>query len=110
MSIAYHTQKNGQIEKKNRTIEDMLRAFILYEQDAWNILLHLVEFSYNNLMNLSTKVIQFYLMYGEHILTPSSFIRVGKFYDVLTNIEVVSDFVEWVHIGIHQAKEKLLIL
>ena len=48
MSIAYHPESDSQTEHANRTIEDMLRAFTLEEQEEWDHLLPLVEFSYNN--------------------------------------------------------------
>lgn len=64
MSTAYHSQNDGQTERANRTIEDMLRVFTLEKQEEWDTLLSLVEFTYNNFINASTKAMLFYLIYG----------------------------------------------
>lgn len=94
MSIVYHPQIDDQTEKANRTIEDILKIFTLDEQDVCDTLLSLVEFLYNNLMNFLTKVTSFYLMYEKHLLTLSSFIRVGKSKKVLTKVKAINDFME----------------
>src|SRR6185295_9211121 len=36
MSTAYHPQTDGQTERANRTLEDMLRSFINYRQTNWD--------------------------------------------------------------------------
>ncbi|GKC33299.1 putative reverse transcriptase domain-containing protein [Tanacetum coccineum] len=48
MSTAYHPQTNGQSERTIQTMEDMLRACVLYFGKSWDRHLPLVEFSYNN--------------------------------------------------------------
>ena len=109
MSTAYHPQTDGQTERANRTIEDMLRAFTLEEQAEWDTLLPLVEFSYNNSLNASTKTTPFYLMYGDHPLTPSSFVKALRAHEDHTKVEAMNDWVHRIHGGLFHAKEKLLI-
>lgn len=47
-NTAYHPQTDGQIEKTNQTLEDMLRTCVLDFKTQWDEDLHLYEFAYNN--------------------------------------------------------------
>jgi hypothetical protein len=47
-SSAYHSQTDGQTERTNQVIEDMLRACALKHGGSWDKSLPYVEFSYNN--------------------------------------------------------------
>jgi len=47
-SSAYHPQTDGQIERVNQILEDMLRACVLSYGKKWDECLPLAEFSYNN--------------------------------------------------------------
>ena len=48
MSTSYHSEMDGQTERTKRTLEQMLRAYVNYNQDNWKKLLLLVEFAYND--------------------------------------------------------------
>ena len=48
LSTAYHPQTDGQTERVNQILEDMLRACVLDFGGSWEDHLHLVEFTYNN--------------------------------------------------------------
>ncbi len=74
MSTARHPQTDGQTERANRTLEEMLRAYVSPYQDDWDQHLLAVEFAYNNSEQASTKHSPFYLMYGEHPHVPMSFL------------------------------------
>jgi transposase InsO family protein len=54
-SSAYHRQTNGQIERTNQVLEDMLRACALQHGSSWDKSLPYVEFSYNNNYQASLK-------------------------------------------------------
>jgi hypothetical protein len=58
-SSAYHPQTDGQMERVNQIIKDMLRACIL----KWNQHLPLAEFSYNNSYQDSIKMSPFEALY-----------------------------------------------
>ena len=47
-SSAYHPQTDGQIERVNQILEDMLRACVLHYGNNWDKSLPLAKFSYNN--------------------------------------------------------------
>ena len=61
LSIAFHPQTEGQIERQNSTIEAYLLAFINFEQNNLARLLSLAEFAYNNVKNASTNYMSFEL-------------------------------------------------
>jgi hypothetical protein len=66
MSTAYHPQTDGQTERTNRTLEQMLRNYVSYHQDDWDQHLAAVEFAYNNTTQKSTGESPFYINYGFH--------------------------------------------
>jgi transposase InsO family protein len=47
-SSAYHPQTNGQIERVNQILEDILRACALQYGRSWDKSLSYADFSYNN--------------------------------------------------------------
>jgi transposase InsO family protein len=66
MSTAYHPQTDGQTERANRTVEDMLSPFVNQRLDNWADLLPAAEFAYNSSVQASTGYTPFYLNYGQH--------------------------------------------
>jgi hypothetical protein len=63
-SSAYHPQTDGQTERVNQTLEDMLRAYVLEYQESWDQNLPWAEFSYNNCYQESLKMAPFEVVYG----------------------------------------------
>jgi hypothetical protein len=47
-SFAYHSQTDGQTERVNQILEDMLRAYVMEHQGSWDKNFPQAEFSYNN--------------------------------------------------------------
>ena len=45
---AYHLQTDGQTERFNQVLEDMLRMYVRDYPKKWEYYFHLVEFAYNN--------------------------------------------------------------
>lgn len=72
MSSGYHPQTDGQTERMNRTLEEMLRAYcgMHDRQSHWERYLPLVEYAYNSTPQTATKRSPFYLCYGEEPLSP----------------------------------------
>lgn len=72
MITAYHPRTGGQTERMNRTLEDMLRAYVNFEQNDWNEHLAAAKVAINSSQQISTKLSTFYLNYGRHPLLPAS--------------------------------------
>jgi transposase InsO family protein len=70
MSTAFHPQTDGQTERANRTLEDMLRAFTSYRQNDWDLQLSAVEFACNNAPNASTGMSPFQVNLGKNPYNP----------------------------------------
>ena len=54
-SSAYHLQTDGQTERMNRVLEDMLRNYVSPQQDDWDTHLASAEFAINNSFQESIK-------------------------------------------------------
>jgi len=70
LTTAYHPQADGQTERINRTLGEMLRNFAGRCQHEWDTFLTAAEFAMNNAVNRSTGMSPFYLNYGFHPPTP----------------------------------------
>ena len=73
LSTAYHPQTDGQTERANRTLEDMLRTFVNYRQDNWDDCLTTAEFAYKNSVQASSSYSPFYIDCGQYPITPTGF-------------------------------------
>uniref|UniRef100_A0A383WFN5 Reverse transcriptase n=1 Tax=Tetradesmus obliquus TaxID=3088 RepID=A0A383WFN5_TETOB len=69
-STAFHPQTDGQSERANRTLEEVLRHFVNPRQDNWDEHLALAEFAINDSVNPSTGYTPFYLAYGQEVQHP----------------------------------------
>src|SRR5271169_257849 len=65
MSIATHSQIDGQSEVVVKVIQKLLKPFVFQGQD-WEELLSSLEFAYNDMVQASTGQTPFYLNYGHH--------------------------------------------
>lgn len=63
-STAFHPQTEGQIERVNQVLKDMLIACVVDLKGSWDGRLPLVEFSYNNSLQVSTGMAPFEALYG----------------------------------------------
>jgi hypothetical protein len=61
---AYHPQTDGQTERVNQILEDMLRAGVMEYPGSWDKNLPWAEFSYNNSYQESLKMAPFEALYG----------------------------------------------
>ena len=64
MSSCDHPQTNGQTERVNQILEDMLCAYVSDKQSDWDTYLPLLEFAYNNRPHWATGLSPFELNYG----------------------------------------------
>jgi hypothetical protein len=73
-SSAYHPQTDGQTERTNQILEDMLRACALKHGKS----LPYAEFSYNNNYQASLKMAPFEALYGRKCRTPLYWSQTGE--------------------------------
>ena len=69
-STAYHPQTDGQTERVNQVLEDMLHMYVMDKPSNWEDFLHLVEFQYNNGKQVSLGLTPFEALYGRKCRTP----------------------------------------
>jgi transposase InsO family protein len=70
MSSAYHPQSDGQTERFNRVLIEMLRSYVNAHATDWEKHLAAAEFAYNDAKHESTGYTPFFLNYGQHPYTP----------------------------------------
>jgi transposase InsO family protein len=68
-SSTYHPQTDGQTERVNQILEDMLRACTLQYGRSWDKSLSYIVFSYNNGYQESLKMAPFEMLYGRRCQT-----------------------------------------
>jgi hypothetical protein len=77
-SSTYHPQIDGQIERVNQILKDMLRACALQYGRSWVKSLPYAEFSYNNSYQESLKMAPFEMLYGHRCQTPLFWNETGE--------------------------------
>jgi hypothetical protein len=100
LSTAYHAQTDGQTERMNRVLEDMLRHYVGPTLSDWDTLLPLAEFAINNSLNTSVQNTPFFLNYGRHPRTPLT-------RETQTSIPEADRKAHWVHRALAEAKRCL---
>ncbi|GJY37909.1 hypothetical protein Tco_0424273 [Tanacetum coccineum] len=92
ISIAYHPETDGRSERTIQTLEDMLRACVIYFRKGWDKHLPLVEFPYNNSYHSSIKAAPFEALYGQKCRSPICWAEVGD--SQLTGPEIIQETTE----------------
>ena len=97
MSNAFHPQTDGQT-RTNRTLEEMLRAYVSLEHDNWDAKLACAEFAINNSWHETVKNTPFFLNYGQHPLTPAT-------KQLPSAVPKAADFVEGIVKSVKEARK-----
>jgi hypothetical protein len=71
-STTYHPESDGQIERVNQVVEDILWMYVMDKPSKWEDYLHLLEFYYNSGYQASIKMITFEALYGRRCNTSVS--------------------------------------
>jgi len=66
LSMAYHPQTDGQMERINQKIGIFLRYYVNYQQDDWTNWLAAAEFQYNDKKHAAMERTPFELNFGRH--------------------------------------------
>src|SRR3954447_12737621 len=109
MSIAFHPQTDGQTERTNQVLEQVLRNYTTYEQDNWDELLPFTEFVYNNSANSATGFSPFYILFGQEVNTWSTIVHTANNPEVTTKTENIMDIIDIVKKNLAAAQEKQAI-
>jgi hypothetical protein len=88
-SSAYHPQTDGQTERVNQIIKDMLRTCALSDGLKWDQHLPLTEFSYNNSYQEGIKMSPFEALYGRSCRTSLSWSEIGE--RVIFGLDIVRE-------------------
>ena len=102
MSSGFHPQTDGQTERANRSIEEMLRAYVGKRQNDWDDRLGMIEFAYNNSIHSSSGFTPFYLCYGRHPVSPVNLLS-----QVESKNEAADSFLRQLEADLAQALENL---
>ena len=70
MSTAFHPQSDGQTERMNRFVEEILRAQVSFTQSDWDQHIQMAAFAINNSYQASTRTTPFMLNLGRHPRLP----------------------------------------
>ena len=89
---AYHPRSQGQVERMNAVVSQMLRCLMrdVIDLGGWKEYLASVERVINSLPNRSTGYSPFFLMYGYHLVLPVELLKGNE----STNVETLSKFLE----------------
>ena len=66
LSTANHAQTDGQTERINRTLEQILRLYVNSSHDDWDSILPFAEFAYNDTVSAATGLTPFEIDTGQH--------------------------------------------
>ncbi|CDI85179.1 Similar to Transposon MAGGYgagandpolgenehomologues, related [Eimeria praecox] len=84
LSSSFHPQSDGQTERVNGKLEQMLRTYIQSDEREWERLLPALELAYNTTNHSSTEISPFEVMIGEKPLTAVDLDVIGALSPTLT--------------------------
>ncbi|UYV76755.1 K02A2.6-like, partial [Cordylochernes scorpioides] len=93
-TTSYHPQTNGQTERMNRTLTDMISMYIDEKHQNWDEILPFVTFAYNSSVQETTGYSPYFLIHGREPLTfldstfdwPEVPPKPGDFDDYISNL------------------------
>ena len=101
MSTAFQPESNGQTERVNQVMEDMLRMYCLDQPTKWFEYLPLVEFSYNNTYHSSIGMTPFSALYDQDVVSPV------VWHDLVGRVEISKEMLETMEFQTKRIKENL---
>ena len=87
LSMAFHPQTDGQMERMNQELEQYLRLFVEHKQKNWLEWLASAGFTINNKAYTATKMLPFMANYGREL-------KMGGDIRMKEGIESATEFVE----------------
>jgi hypothetical protein len=77
-SSSYHPQTDGQTQRVNQIVEDMLKACVIHFDKSSDKCLALAEFAYNNSYQASLKMAPLEALYGRRCRNPLNWSQAGE--------------------------------
>ena len=102
LSTAFHPQTDGQTERVNQVLEDMLRACMLDFRGSWEDHIPLIEFAYNNSYQSSIGMAPYEALYGRPCRTPVCWTETGD--AQLMRPELIASTTEKVKVVVERLK------
>ena len=78
LSMDYHQEIDGQMERNNQELEQYLRMYVNHRQNNWAEWLATAEFTFNNKVHTATKTSPFQVNYGRELRMGFDIRKKGK--------------------------------
>ena len=105
MSTSYHPQTDGQTERVNRVLEEMLRSYVNDHMTDWDECLVAAEVAVNSSQHSSTGYSPYYLNNGQDIQLPID--KALKLANDAPSNEAAADVIKVLANDLHQARHNL---
>ena len=102
-STACHPQSDGQTERVDQTLKDLLRTCVLDFGGSWEDYISLVEFSYNNSFQSSIGMAPFEALYGRPCRSPSYWLEACE--KLVLGLDFIRDSTKKIDLICHRMKE-----
>ena len=107
LSIAFHPQTDGQMERMNQELEQYLQFFIEHRQKNWPEWLVAAEFAVNNKVHMATKVLPFMANYGKELRMGENIRRKGKVESATAFVERMKKVHEEAEAALRKTQEEI---
>jgi hypothetical protein len=77
-STTFHPQTDGQSERMNQILDDMLRACVMKFKGSWVQYLPLIKFAYNNSYQATIGMLSYEALYGQKCQSPLYWDNIGE--------------------------------
>ena len=107
LSMAFHSQTDGQTERINQELEQYLQFFIEHRQKDWPEWLVAAEFAINNKVHTVTKVSPFMANYGKELRMGGDIRRKGKVESATKFVERMKKVQEEAEVALKKMQEEM---
>ena len=102
MSTAYHPQTDGQTERVNKVLIEMLRTMVNSQHSDWSECLIACQVQYNNSKHSSTDLTPYYAVHGQEMNQP-----VDIMLPATTNNDSVNELINNLHNQLKLAEQRM---
>ena len=106
-STAFYPQTDGQTERVNQILEDMLRACALDFKGSWCKYLCLAEFAYNNSYQATIKMAPYEALYGRKCRSPICWQEAGERREMEVELGIQTEMIEETTQAIQKIRQRI---